>query len=63
MCHGEHLLMESMKTETFQNRFHQHVEVTSWKGRCEGHPSFEINLGGAAGRLKAENRNQIVLAS
>lgn len=65
-CHAEHLLMESMKTETSQNRFHQPmkcVEATSWKGRCESHPSFETSLGGAAGRLEAENRNERVLSS
>lgn len=49
--------------ESFQNRFHSHVEITSWKCRCERHDVCQMNLEGGADRLEDENRSQIVLSS
>lgn len=52
-----------MSSETLPSRFHSHMEVTSWKCRCERHAGCEMNLGGAVDRLEDGNRNQIVLSS
>lgn len=61
-CHNGDLWMESDE-KSLQNRFHGHVEITSWKHRRERHDACEMNLGEAAVRLEDGNRSQIVLSS